>query len=451
MIFTSQELALGTGGNTIHEAGPGRICTDTRKINQGDWFLALRGDRFDAHNFLNKAVEMGAGGVIAEEVPAGWSVGYVQVADGLQALQNLGKHVRSQFHGPTVGLTGSAGKTTCRALIALALEGLGHVHQTAGNFNNHIGLPLTLLDAPTDAAAWVLEMGMNHAGEIDLLQNIGCPNVRLITNVGAAHLEGLGSIEAVAAAKGELFDGARPGDICCINMDDPFVAALPLPPGVEIIRYGSSIDCDVRLLSAKVDPTSLATEFDIQTPQGNARCTLPSPGIHMAHNATAAICVGSALGVDLDGMVERIAHYQPVGMRLRIEEGPRGIRVINDAYNANPMSVAANLKTLAAIPSTNGVRRIALLGDMLELGPTEIAQHREIVDLAEQLELDIIAFVGPRFTEAVDQRHICAINAPTLAEQIRDELRPGDIVLIKGSRGMAMEQVLQGLEHKETI
>lgn len=171
----------------------------------------------------------------------------------------------------------------------------------------------------------------------------------------------------------------------------------------------------------------------------------------MAHNATGAICVGTALGLELNGMVERIARYEPVGMRLRIEEGPRGIRVINDAYNANPMSVAANLRTLAAIPPESGIRRIALLGDMLELGPTEIEQHREIVDLCEQLELDIVAFVGPRFTEAVDQRHICAPSAPILAEQIRDDLRPGDIVLIKGSRGMAMEQVLQGLEHKETI
>ena len=171
----------------------------------------------------------------------------------------------------------------------------------------------------------------------------------------------------------------------------------------------------------------------------------------MAHNATAAICVGIALGLDLDGMIERIARYQPVGMRLRIEEGPQGIRVINDAYNANPMSVAANLKTLAAIPSGNGTRRIALLGDMLELGPTEIEQHREIVGLAEQLKLDIIAFVGPRFTEAVGHRHICALNATELAEQIRNDLHPGDIVLLKGSRGMAMEQVLQGLEHKETI
>ncbi|MGB0638662.1 MAG: UDP-N-acetylmuramoyl-tripeptide--D-alanyl-D-alanine ligase [Myxococcota bacterium] len=451
MIFTSHDLAMGTGGHTVHDAGPGKVCTDTRKIEPGDWFLALRGERFDAHDFLDKAIELGAGGVIAEEVPADWTAGYVRVSDGLQALQNLGKYVRNQFDGPTVGVTGSAGKTTSRALIALALEELGLVHQTAGNFNNHIGLPLTLLDAPPGAAAWVLEMGMNHAGEIDLLQEIGRPNVRLITNVGAAHLEGLGSIEAVAAAKGELFDGAQPGDICCINMDDPFVSALPLPPGVDIIRYGSSSDCDVRLLSAKVDPVSLATEFDIQTPKGNATCSLPSPGIHMAHNATGAICVGTALGLELNGMVERIARYEPVGMRLRIEEGPRGIRVINDAYNANPMSVAANLRTLAAIPPESGIRRIALLGDMLELGPTEIEQHREIVDLCEQLELDIVAFVGPRFTEAVDQRHICAPSAPILAEQIRDDLRPGDIVLIKGSRGMAMEQVLQGLEHKETI
>jgi UDP-N-acetylmuramyl pentapeptide synthase len=292
---------------------------------------------------------------------------------------------------------------------------------------------------------------MNHSGEIDFLQEIARPNIRLITNVGAAHLEGLGSIEAVAAAKGELFDGAQPGDICCINMDDPFVSAMPLPAGVKVFRYGSSTACDVQLLNASVNPKTLATQFTVRSAKGESSCTLPSPGIHMAHNATAAICVGVALGLDPGDMVKRIARYQPVGMRLRIEEGPRGIRFINDAYNANPMSVAANLKTLAAIPSGSGTRRIALLGDMLELGPTEIEQHREIAQLAEELNLDMIAFVGPRFTEAVGDRFPCAPNSLSLGERICDELHPGDIVLIKGSRGMAMERVLQGFILKETV
>ena len=252
MIFTAEQLAKGARGRLCAGGEPGGVCTDTRAIQPGDWFLAIRGERFDAHNFLDQAIEAGATGVIAEEVRPGWTAGYIEVADGLIALQNIGRFVRSHFKGPVVGITGSAGKTTTRAMVGLALAELGVVHQTAGNFNNHIGLPLTLLAAPENADAWVLEMGMNHSGEISLLQEIGRPNIRIITNVGIAHLEGLGSIEAIAKAKGELFDGAQPGDTCCINMDDPFVSTLPLPPGIEIIRYGSQPDCDLQLTHAQV-------------------------------------------------------------------------------------------------------------------------------------------------------------------------------------------------------
>ena len=450
MMFSPEQLALGTQGRLVGGGSRGRVCTDTRKIQAGDWFLAIRGDRFDAHDFLSQAVDAGATGVIAERVPEGWSSGLIAVKDGMTALQNLARFVRSQFDGPVIGITGSAGKTTTRAMMALALEGLGKIHQTAGNFNNHIGLPLTLLDAPEDANAWVLEMGMNHSGEIDLLQEIARPTVRLITNVGAAHLEGLGSIEAIAAAKGELFDGARPGDQICVNDDDPLVRALTIPSGTTIFRYGTSANCDLRLVEAAVDPDELSTRFTIE--QGTNRWTgrLPSPGIHMAHNAVAALAVGLTLGLDVPGMLSRIETYEPVGMRLRIEAGPRGTRVINDAYNANPMSVAANLTTLAAIPRAVNRRRIALLGDMLELGPTEIEQHADTARFANDLDLDLVGFAGPRFTEALNGAGHCAPDAVELAKQIRDLLLPGDILFIKGSRGMKMERVLNELAPKET-
>ena len=450
MNFSPDELARGTGGTLMRAGATGSVCTDTRKITAGDWFLALRGERFDAHDFLEQAVDAGASGVIAERVPEGWNHGHIAVDNGLTALQNLGRHVRSQFNGPVVGITGSAGKTTTRAMIGLALEGLGSVHQTAGNFNNHIGLPLTLLDAPPNADAWVLEMGMNHAGEIDLLQNIGRPNVRVITNVGIAHLEGLGSIEAIARAKAELFDGAQAGDILCVNDDDPFVRDMTIPDDCKVIRYGSSNECDIQLLSASVDPDKLDTCFKFAVGDQIHEGRLPSPGIHMAHNAIAAIAVGHSLGLEPNAMAHRIAQYQPVGMRLRIEDGPLDTRVINDAYNANPMSVAANLKTLASIPSAPNRRRVALLGDMLELGPTEIQQHAETGALALSLGLDIVGFAGPRFTEAMGPSALCAQNAEALADELRDRLHPGDILFIKGSRGMKMERVLQALDPKET-
>jgi UDP-N-acetylmuramoyl-tripeptide--D-alanyl-D-alanine ligase len=450
MIFTSEQLAQGTRGRLIAGGVPGRVCTDTRAIQAGDWFLAIRGERFDAHHFLDQAIEAGATGVIAEEVRPGWNAGYIKVGDGLTALQNIGRFVRNGFEGPVVGITGSAGKPTTRALVGLALADLGPIHQTAGNYNNHIGLPLTLLAAHEEASAWVLEMGMNHSGEIALLQEIGRPTIRLITNVGIAHLEGLGSIEAIAKAKGELFDGAQAGDICCINMDDPYVADLPIPQGVQTLGYGAHPDSDLRLLSAHVDPDSLHTHFEVQGNGQKVRGMIPNPGIHMAHNAVAAMTVGLALGLDLDLMAARIAQYAPVGMRLRIEPGPRGTKVINDAYNANPMSVEANLRMLAAIPAGDGRRRIALLGDMLELGPTEIEQHREVAEIATSLGLEFVAFAGPRFTEAVGTTHTCSPDAETLGTTIQDALHPGDIVLIKGSRGMAMERLLTTIALEET-
>lgn len=293
-------------------------------------------------------------------------------------------------------------------------------------------------------------MGMNHAGEIDLLQDIGAPNVRIITNVGAAHLEGLGTIEAVAAAKGEMFDGARPGDTICLNIDDPYVSSHPIPAGVNVITYGARDDAHVRMLSAEVDPNTLHTHFTVLINGETATGTVPSPGIHMAHNAVGAICVGTALGLSLDGMMSRIGTYAPVGMRLRMESGPLGTQIINDAYNANPMSVAANLRTLAGIPRAPGRRRVALLGDMLELGPTEVAQHRETIALAKTLDLDLLGLVGPRFEAAVDDDTLWASDAERLGEILRDHLQPGDIVLIKGSRGIKMERVLNGLDPKET-
>ena len=450
MRLTPEAIERGTQGRLVITGASGSVCTDTRAIEPGDWFLALRGERFDAHDFLQSAIDAGACGVIAERIPDGWEAGYIEVRDGLTALQDLGRFVRRSFDGPVVGITGSAGKTTTRAMVGQVLSPLGKIHQTQGNLNNHIGVPLTLLATPPDADALVLEMGMNHAGEIDLLQDIGAPTIRIITNVGAAHLEGLGSIEAVAVAKGELFDGARPGDTVCVNLDDAHVSQLSIPVGTRILTFGTRSEADVQLVAAEVDPETLHTHFQVRVMDRLAKGLIPSPGVHMAHNAVGAICVGHALGLDLDIMVQKVATYRPVGMRLRMEPGPSGTQIINDAYNANPMSVAANLRTLAAIPRGPRRRRIALLGDMLELGPTEIEQHKETVELAERLDLDLIGLVGPRFQAVCPNEAFWAPDAEALGTQLRPHLQPGDIVLIKGSRGIRMERVLDGLKPKET-
>ena len=447
MIFTARDLAAGTGGRLVQDGPAGPVGTDSRRLQRGMWFLALSGDRFDGHDFLPHAAAAGCAGAIGQRVPDGWSGGFIQVDDGLTALQALARHVRGGFAGPVVGITGSAGKTTTRAMTALVLGALGEVHATAGNLNNHIGLPLTLLAAPLGARAWVIEMGMNHLGEIDLLQDIAQPTVRVITNVGPAHLEGVGSMDGVRRAKGELFDGARAGDICVVNHDDARVRAHPLPPGVRVVRFGTTADCEVRLTDAVVDPDQLVTRLRIETPDGSVLSTIDSPGVHLAWCALTAVAVGVALHIPAATMGERLAQYRPVGMRQRIEDGPLGIRVINDAYNANPLSMAASLRTLAAIA---GRRQVALLGDMLELGRFEDDLHDDIVRLALSLDLDLVGLAGPRFAAAAERvgpapQLVAAPDAPALARAVRGRIQPGDIALLKGSRGLAMESVLDAL------
>lgn len=448
MILQDQEMAAWSGGQLIQPGPAGPISTDSRRIKPGDWFLALVGERFDAHDFLPMADAAGCAGVIAQRVPAGWKRGFIQVSKPLLALQKIAQGARKSLSMPVVGITGSAGKTTTRAMISLVLEGMGAVHQTAGNFNNHIGVPLTILRAPLDAHVWVLEMGMNHRGEIDVLQRISRPEVRIITNVGAAHLEGLGTIEGVAAAKGELFDGARPGDVCCINMDDPFIREMPLPEGVVRLEYGSDPGLPICLTDAQVDTESLSTLFRIETPHGVVRGRIPSPGLHLAFNALAAVAVGIALRVPIDGMAERLNRYEAVGMRQRLEKGPAGCRVINDAYNANPLSMRAALKTVASLKAG---RRIALLGDMLEMGDTAAEAHIETAQLALDLGIEIVGIAGPCFSAIANQLDkgqstlLFAQDAESLAEQLSNTLRSDDLVLLKGSRGMAMERILRHL------
>jgi UDP-N-acetylmuramoyl-tripeptide--D-alanyl-D-alanine ligase len=447
MIFSAEALAEATGGTLVRPGPAGPIDTDSRRLRPGSWFVALVGERFDGHSYLPHASAAGCAGCIASRVPEDWTGGFIQVPDTLVALQNIARYVRDGFDGPVVGITGSAGKTTTRALTALALSSLGPVHQTSGNLNNHIGLPLTLLSAPADAAAWVLEMGMNHAGEIALLQDIGRPDVRLITNVGAAHTEGVGGIAGVAAAKQEIFDGARPGDVCVINADDPYITAMPLPEGVRVIRFGTAPGCDVRLTAAAVDPDTLHTRFQVETPTGTVLSEIRSPGTHLAMNAAAAIAVGLALHCPAEQMARAIAGYEPVGARQRVIALPDGPVVLDDSYNANPLSTAASLRTLAAV---TGRRRIALLGDMLELGGLEESAHAELLALARSLSLDLIGLAGPRYAAAwraadAPEGVLCAPDARALAERVGPRISPGDVVLLKGSRGMAMERILDTL------
>jgi UDP-N-acetylmuramoyl-tripeptide--D-alanyl-D-alanine ligase len=442
MTFTGAEIAAATAGNLLADGPHGPILTDTRRLHAGAWFLALRGDRFDGHDFLAHADAAGCAGVIVDAAPENWTRGLVQVPDTLRALQDCASAVRADLNVPVIGITGSAGKTTTRAMVAEVLAGRGRVHQTQGNLNNHIGLPLTLLELSPDADIVVVELGMSAPGEIAVLQAISRPTHRLITNVSAAHLEGTGSLAGVAACKQELFDGALPGDTLLINDDDPFVREMPVPEGVRVVRYGSEPGVDVRLIHAQLDLANLHTLVQLEVRGEPLTARIPSPGRHLALDACAAAAVGWSLGIDNDAIRDGLGRYAPVGMRMRVEHRG-GLTVLNDAYNANPASMRAALETLAAI---QGRRRVALLGDMLELGSGEEEAHRETVVLAAELGLERVALTGPRLAAHANllPGALVASDSRELAQLLREELCDGDVVLIKGSRGMRMERSLEG-------
>jgi len=438
--FDGAQIAAATGG-VCHTAGPaGAIVTDTRKIQPGDWFLALVGDRFDGHDFLDVAAAAGAAGCVVEREPGpAWTAGIVQVLDTTRALQDLGRSVRAGFVGPVVALTGSSGKTTTRALIALAVAPLGVVHQTSGNLNNHFGVPMTLLATPPDADVLVIEMGTSSPGEIAVLADIAVPDVRLIVNVGPAHLEELGGLPGVAREKGALFDSARAGDVCCVLVDDPYIAKMALPEGVRVVTWGVG-DADVRLLSAEVQAAQLATAARFGTPEGEVDVTIPAPGRHVALDAAGAIAVAVSLGVDPIAAARSLAGYAPVGMRMNPVRLLSGALVLNDAYNANPQSMIASLDVLASLPG----RRVAVLGDMLELGEDAARWHTEVVAHAVGLGLERVLLFGGLMRAAAAGSAVWFDGPEAVAQLLQAEewLGVDDVVLLKGSRGAAVERVL---------
>lgn len=443
MKFDAAQIAAATGGAVIRDGGPGLVLTDTRTLGPATWFLAIAGERFDGHDFGAQAAASGAtGGIFSRDV-AGWTGGEVRVDDTTQALQDLGRAARKRLSGPVVGLTGSAGKTTTRAMIALALEELGPVHQTVGNLNNHLGVPMTLCAAPEDTAVTVVEMGTSSPGEIAVLADIARPTIRLVLNVGAAHLEELGGLEGVAEEKGALVRSATFGDLVLLNRDDPYVMRIPVPPGARVLTFGFDAASDVVVESAEVVAESLTTVAKIRARGQLVEVSISSPGVHLASNAAAALACALGRGLDLSRAAAAISRYEPVGMRLRRELLPSGVVAINDAYNANPDSMRASLRTLASLPG----RRIAVLGDMLELGSEEARHHIEVADFARGQDLDLVVLVGPRMSlaSASTAGVLACKDGSDAVEPLRKFLSSGDTVLFKGSRTARVERILQAL------
>jgi len=433
--FDSASIAATTGGEVVRAGRAGPITANSQTCAAGEWFVALAGEGFDDHAFVPEAVARGVSGVVVEQ-DVDVACGVVRVHDTWQALRGLGRAARHRFQGPVVGITGSTGKTTTRLLTAHALSVRGKVQQNEGNSNADPGVALTMLGVPDDAWATVVELGTCVPGRIARYSAICEPDVRVVTHVGPAHLDGLRDLEGVAREKGGLLAAARPGDVAVVNLADPKVAQLPIPEGVRRIGVGSG--GDVSLASFELDPESLCGRAAWQTPTGLVTATLRSPAAFVAEDAALALAVAYALNVDLREAAAALEVWAPEPGRLCPLRLDCGATVLDDTFNANPQSVAAALDLLAGLPG----RRVAVLGDMAELGERSHAHHQQIASHAVGLGLERVLLIGRRFATAVGRNGYSVEGA---AAALEGWLRPGDVVLVKGSRTMGLEAVVQAL------
>jgi UDP-N-acetylmuramoyl-tripeptide--D-alanyl-D-alanine ligase len=434
--LTPEQIAEAMGAEIVargEEGSPQRGIIDSSEAGSGDLFFGLRGERVDGGEFAPAALEAGAWGVVVGDdraLPAGW---VFAVADPLAALQALARAWRRELGVPVVGVTGSVGKTSVKDIARALLP--GRVHANRENLNTEIGLPLTLLEAPADTELLVLEMAMRGPGQIAELAAIAEPRVGVITNIGPVHVELLGSIEAVAAAKAEIL-AALPADGTAVVPAEAGKLEAHLDSAPRLLRFGAGGDVDV--VEQRV--ADGVTEALIATPAGQARFHFPFTERHNLTNALAAVGVGVALGASLEEMADRAANIGFSRFRgERLELGD-GIVLVNDCYNANPLSMRAALDHLASI---EGTRRIAVLGEMAELGPGGPTYHREVGAHARAEGVDLLIGIGEP-ARAYDPDELVGDPAEA-AELLAAQVVPGDTILVKGSRSAGLETVAETL------
>jgi UDP-N-acetylmuramoyl-tripeptide--D-alanyl-D-alanine ligase len=425
------------------------ISTDSRTLQPGELFIPLRGEKYDGHDYLTQAIQRGAAGCISEEMLGGMLVPVIKVSDTLKALGDLAAAVRRKFSGPVIGITGTSGKTTCKEMLAAILRCLGPGLKSAGNFNNLVGVPLTLFGLQTEHRWAVIEMGMSSRGEIARLAEIAMPNIGLITNVGAGHLQNFEGISGVARAKGELFISLPSEGIALINADDPEVYQLPVANGVRKVLFGTCEEASVRAERITVHNGSVS--FNLVAGGQSQKIVLPLPGRHNVSNALASAAAAMVLGIGLPEIAAGLEAFQPCPGRMELLELPGDLIVLDDSYNANPLSVHAALDALHDLASPG--HRVAVLADMLELGQTAPELHHQIGMLAAT-RVDRIFTYGSLAREiargAMDaglpkDRIVVAGSHAELAERLLEVLQAGDRILVKGSRGMRMEKVIDAL------
>lgn len=444
MMLRLSEAALATGGRVVGaDAAFYAVSTDSRAIQAGDLFVALRGERFDGHDFVADCLQRGAAAaMVSQSSVLDPQSSALVVEDTRLALGTLAAYWRGKFTLPMAAITGSNGKTTVKEMLASILRANSAedaVLATQGNLNNDIGLPITLFKLRAAHRYAVIEMGMNHPGEISYLTHLAKPTVALINNALPAHLEGLGSVEAVAHAKGEIFEGLADDGTAIINIDDQFAPlwrqlASPRKALTFGLDHAADVSADYRLHAD-------SCEITLKTPQGEAVVRLPVPGVHNVRNALAASAAATAMGVTLEAIVSGLQQYGGVKGRLQRKAGINGSTIIDDTYNANPASMRAAIDILAACPG----KRVLVLGDMGELGETATEMHREIGAYAKSAQLDRLMVLGELSKEmaagfGTGAQHFESPEA--LGEELIKQLTADTTVLVKGSRFMRMERVV---------
>ena len=460
MNLTLSEVQISTGGKLVQILDMAKntripkIVIDSRKANPGDLFFALRGEHHDGHEFLENLFKVSHTTAVVDQewfdhqksLPKG---NLVVVSDTLRALQDVSAFYRKKFTVPILAITGSNGKTTTKEMTAAVLGGKYKVVKNPGNFNNHIGLPLTLFEIDSQTEFVVVEMGANHFGEIARLCEIADPTWGLVTNVGGAHLEFFGSIENVARAKGELFEYLiRKNGLGFVNQDDAYVRAIARNLS-ETVSFGLAQQVDVRGEILSLDDQGRSI-FRVR----GETIHLSVPGVHQISNALGAVAVGLHAGLSIKQIKSALEAFPGVGKRMEILE-LNDVLVLNDTYNANLNSMEAGLKTLAHIRHHRRGRSFAVLADMLELGEKSEDQHRLVGEIAAEIGIDFLLTFGDEANAihkaALEKGLARAYHFETkkeIEEFLRAYLRGGDLVLVKGSRGMEMETIVQFLKDR---
>lgn len=456
--LTMQDIENATGG-TVIAGDPAAIYSDvridSRKVQKGDLFVAIKGDNHDGHTFIDDVVRQGAGGVIIESAKADTfktiikknaSANWVAVKDTVRALGDLAGYLRRRSPAKVVAITGSNGKTTTRSMIQTIFSESFNTLASKRSFNNEIGLPLTLLQLSPHHQWAVVELGMNHFGEIRRLSAISRPNVGIITNIAPCHLKGVGSIDGVVKAKAEILENIEAGGTVILNRDDPRLKKLGAQTRKPVLFFGESKKADVR--AEKIKSVAGQLHFTLGLPGAKAPIIVPSPGRFMVSNALAAAAAGYLAGLDIESIRAGLLHFEPVTNRMNVFPTKRGVTIIDDSYNANPGSMAAAIHTLVSLAGDQ--RRILVVGDMLELGSEAETLHYEMGLVAAKAGVSILLATGTqvenvargaRAGDMADKNIVCS-DKKGLIETLKKLLTTGDHVLVKGSRGSAMEEVV---------